>query len=78
MPHYCVAYGCYNKQGLCEYSFHRFPADPFRHKQWEAAVKCKGWSSTEYSQICGTHFVKSMDRYEAMPTVPGHYENDIG
>lgn len=62
MPHYCVAYGCYNKQGSCEYSFHRFPADKLRRKQWEAAVKREGWRSTEYSRLCGAHFVESTFR----------------
>ena len=56
---YCIAYGYYNKQGSCEYSFHRFPADTFHRKQWEAAVKREGWNSTEYSRICRANFIKS-------------------
>ena len=60
MPHYCVAVGCSNTQGKCKYSFHRFPTNELRRKQWEAAVRRDGWCSTQYSRICGAHFVKGM------------------
>ena len=58
MPHYCVAYGCNNKQGSCHYKFHHFPKDLKRRKAWEAAIRQEGWRATEYSRICGAHFVK--------------------
>ena len=56
MPSRCVAYECGNEQGLCEQSFHRFPED--RREAWEAAIRREGWKSTEYSRLCGAHFVK--------------------
>ena len=58
MPHYCVAVGCKNMHSKCEYSFHRFPMNESKCKQWEAAVRQDGWCSTKYSRICGAHFVK--------------------
>ena len=64
MPHYCVAFGCKNKQGHCEYSFHRFPKDKRRRKRWEAAIRRNdGWKATDYSRICGAHFVKSEPQF---------------
>ena len=39
-------------------SFHHFPMNELRRKQWEAAVRRDGWCSAQYSQICGAHFVK--------------------
>ena len=58
MPHYCVAYGCKNIQGNCEYGFHRFPTDVKRRESWEAAIRQDGWRATNYSRLCGAHFVK--------------------
>ena len=60
MPSKCAASECNNIQGECPYSFHRFPAerDLDRRERWEAAVKRDGgWRSTEYSRLCGAHFV---------------------
>ena len=66
MVHYCVAYGCSNHQGGCAYGFHRFPADLKRREAWEAAIRRehwranqrKRWHATEYSRLCGAHFVE--------------------
>ena len=63
---YCVAYGCTNHQGSCEFGFHRFPADLSRREAWEAAIRRerrranrrKPWRATEYSRLCGAHFVE--------------------
>jgi len=59
MPFRCVGYKgykCGNKQGLCDWSFHRFPED--RREAWEAAIQREGWKSLEYSRLCGAHFIK--------------------
>ena len=57
MPLYCAAFGCKNKQIKNGPSFHRFPKDEGRRKKWEAAVRREGWHPTEYTRICGDHFV---------------------
>ena len=60
MPHKCVATECNSVQGKsCPFSRYQFPAeDPERREQWEVAVKRDGgWQSTEYSRLCGAHFV---------------------
>ena len=57
MPHCCVAIGCHSKQGACSYGFHRFPTDRARRKKWEEALNRQDWHATEYSRICGAHFV---------------------
>ncbi|KAL0840768.1 hypothetical protein ABMA28_015951 [Loxostege sticticalis] len=43
-----------NKDGI---TFHRFPRDKARRKQWEVAVnREEDWSSTESSAVCSEHF----------------------
>ena len=47
----CV--GCQSKQGHCNYSFHRFPKEKSRRKQWVTAIRRECQQPTEYSRICG-------------------------
>ncbi|KAG6459667.1 THAP domain-containing protein 2 [Manduca sexta] len=66
-----------NKDGI---TFHRFPRDKERRRQWEVAVnREKEWSSTLSSAVCSEHFV-AVDFYltesglrrlsmEAVPTI---------
>ncbi|KAJ8732357.1 hypothetical protein PYW08_015087 [Mythimna loreyi] len=43
-----------NKDGI---TFHRFPRDKGRRKQWELAVnREEAWSSTASSAVCSEHF----------------------
>ncbi|KAJ8732411.1 hypothetical protein PYW07_015010 [Mythimna separata] len=43
-----------NKDGI---TFHRFPRDKARRKQWELAVnREEAWSSTASSAVCSEHF----------------------
>ena len=53
MPHYCIAYGCNNKQGCCKYSFIAFQRIQ-EERNLEAAIRV-GWHATEYSRLCGAH-----------------------
>ncbi|CAG9785336.1 unnamed protein product [Diatraea saccharalis] len=61
----CVVNNCKNcsskitksKNGI---SFHRFPRDNIRRKQWELAVNREAeWCSTSYSAVCSEHFEAS-------------------
>ena len=54
---YCVAFGCRNKHGKCDNGFHRFPKDKSRRERPVAAVRREGWEATDYTRICGAHFV---------------------
>ncbi|XP_047986769.1 THAP domain-containing protein 2-like [Leguminivora glycinivorella] len=37
-------------------TFHRFPRDKKRRRQWEVAVDRENWSSTASSAVCSEHF----------------------
>nr|XP_033487880.1 THAP domain-containing protein 6-like [Epinephelus lanceolatus] len=60
MPHSCAAWKCTNRftvqtksQGI---TFHRFPKDTARRKQWEAALRREGFSASSSSMLCSGHF----------------------
>jgi len=62
----CAAYGCRNNscdrklQGI---SFHRFPKNPARRKEWAKALRRKNWTPTKFSVLCSQHFTsESIDR----------------
>lgn len=64
MGRYCAAYGCTNsdtknKNQSLGLSFHAFPLKhPDSLKLWVQAVKRKGFTPTEHSCLCSTHFVE--------------------
>nr|XP_033505933.1 THAP domain-containing protein 6-like [Epinephelus lanceolatus] len=60
MPHSCAAWKCTNRftvqtksQGI---TFHRFPKDTARRKQWEVALRREGFSASSSSMLCSEHF----------------------
>ncbi|KAL7387336.1 hypothetical protein ABVT39_022228 [Epinephelus coioides] len=60
MPHSCAAWKCTNRftvqtksQGI---TFHRFPKDTSRRKQWEVALRREGFSASSSSMLCSEHF----------------------
>ncbi|XP_078028974.1 THAP domain-containing protein 2-like [Epinephelus lanceolatus] len=60
MPHPCAAWKCANRvtvqtksQGI---TFHRFPKDTAWWKQWEVALRRKGFSASSSSMLCSEHF----------------------
>ncbi|KAM4587631.1 THAP domain-containing protein 6-like isoform 2-T2 [Odontesthes bonariensis] len=60
MPDFCAAYGCSNERSVQTRSrgitFHRFPKDGSLKRQWERAVKRKGFVATKRSLLCSEHF----------------------
>ncbi|XP_062282556.1 THAP domain-containing protein 2-like [Scomber scombrus] len=60
MPDFCAAYGCSNERNIQTRSsgitFHRFPKDNSLRRQWERAVKRKGFVASERSLLCSEHF----------------------
>ncbi|XP_063224222.1 zinc finger protein 33B-like isoform X1 [Bacillus rossius redtenbacheri] len=63
----CVAFGCSNRTGrksnfqlekesISKITFHRFPRDPVRRRQWIKAVCRRNWTPTSSSLLCSQHF----------------------
>ncbi|XP_075407390.1 THAP domain-containing protein 2 [Tenrec ecaudatus] len=60
MPTNCAAAGCaatYNKH--INISFHRFPLDPKRRKEWVRLVKRKNFVPGKHTFLCSKHFEAS-------------------
>ncbi|XP_072239171.1 THAP domain-containing protein 6-like isoform X2 [Leuresthes tenuis] len=61
MPDFCAAYGCSNERSTQTrargITFHRFPKDSSLKRQWQRAVRRKGFVATERSLLCSEHFV---------------------
>ena len=54
----CCAVSCSNRSSKgSTLAFCRFPTDPERRAQWIAAVGRKNWKPTEYTWLCGAHFI---------------------
>nr|XP_057905913.1 THAP domain-containing protein 6-like [Doryrhamphus excisus] len=60
MPHSCAAWSCTTRctpetksQGI---TFHRFPKDTSRKKQWEVALRREGFCASSSSMLCSEHF----------------------
>lgn len=60
MPDSCAAWGCKNRRAVQTKSrgitFHKFPKENVLRKQWEIALKRKGFSASESSVLCSEHF----------------------
>ena len=57
----CVAFGCTEYAQSSSYSFHVFPKDPKRRKEWALKVKRKGhdgklWMPGQHDCLCSKHF----------------------
>nr|2D8R_A Chain A, THAP domain-containing protein 2 [Homo sapiens] len=60
MPTNCAAAGCattYNKH--INISFHRFPLDPKRRKEWVRLVRRKNFVPGKHTFLCSKHFEAS-------------------
>ncbi|XP_077495253.1 THAP domain-containing protein 2-like [Amblyomma americanum] len=81
MPTSCVAVACTERHIKgSSVSFHRFPVQEGRRKQWAAAVKREGWIPMPAHRICGKHFVTgepSDDPHhpDYVPTIFAHKKN---
>ena len=51
----CAAIGCKKRHGSGE-SFHRFPSNKFRQKQWLASMKLLNPPVLKYAYVCSDHF----------------------
>uniref|UniRef100_A0A8C8S2T7 THAP-type domain-containing protein n=1 Tax=Pelusios castaneus TaxID=367368 RepID=A0A8C8S2T7_9SAUR len=79
MPTSCAAVGCaavYNKS--VDVSFHRFPLDPKRRKEWIRLVKRNNFVPGKHTFLCSKHFESSCFdltgqtrrlRMDAVPTI---------
>ncbi|KAK9957288.1 hypothetical protein ABG768_011548 [Culter alburnus] len=60
MPDSCVAWGCKNRRTALTKSrgitFHKFPKGKALRKQWEIALRRKGFSVSDSSVLCSEHF----------------------
>ncbi|TDH13862.1 hypothetical protein EPR50_G00037750 [Perca flavescens] len=60
MPDSCAAWGCKNRRTAQSRSlgitFHKFPKAKEVRKQWEIAVRRKGFSASRSSVLCSEHF----------------------
>nr|XP_015823161.2 THAP domain-containing protein 6 isoform X1 [Nothobranchius furzeri] len=60
MPDFCAAYGCSNRRCLQTrqrgITFHSFPKDGERRRQWEVALRWKNFVVTNRTMICSEHF----------------------
>ena len=54
----CCAVGCANRYSKdAGIPFYHFPTNPEKKALWVAAVNRKDWARSEYSWICGAHFI---------------------
>ncbi|XP_072224680.1 THAP domain-containing protein 6 isoform X2 [Leuresthes tenuis] len=60
MPGSCAAWGCRNRHTfqtrLRGITFHKFPKETKVRRQWEIALRRKGFSASESSLLCSEHF----------------------
>ncbi|GFW41793.1 THAP-type domain-containing protein [Trichonephila clavipes] len=56
----CSAVGCSMRSGtnlLSAVKMYRFPTNPSRRLQWEAALQRKNWKANLKSALCNKHFI---------------------
>ncbi|GFU94768.1 hypothetical protein TNCV_3345821 [Trichonephila clavipes] len=56
----CSAVGCSMRSGtnlLWAVKMYRFPTNPSRRLQWEAALQRKNWKANPKSALCNKHFI---------------------
>ncbi|GFY19438.1 THAP-type domain-containing protein [Trichonephila clavipes] len=56
----CSAVGCSMRSGtnlLSAIKMYRFPTNPSRRLQWEAALQRKNWKANPKSVLCNKHFI---------------------
>ncbi|XP_065112389.1 THAP domain-containing protein 6-like isoform X2 [Paramisgurnus dabryanus] len=60
MPDFCAAYGCTNERSLQTrtrgITFHKFPKCSERRRQWERALRRKGFVANDRTLLCSEHF----------------------
>ncbi|CAN9500127.1 unnamed protein product [Ophioblennius macclurei] len=60
MPESCAAWGCKNRRTLRSKSqgitFHKFPKQKAARRQWEAALRRRGFSASSSTVLCSAHF----------------------
>ncbi|XP_014667353.1 PREDICTED: THAP domain-containing protein 2-like isoform X2 [Priapulus caudatus] len=60
MPDYCCAYNCRNCRSkatkAAKITFHKFPKDDQRRKEWTESLRRKDFQPSEASSLCSEHF----------------------
>ncbi|XP_030210203.1 THAP domain-containing protein 2 [Gadus morhua] len=60
MPQTCAAFGCSNRRNdtsKCRgITFHKFPKDPVRRKDWTIAMRRKDFQPNNTTVLCSSHF----------------------
>ncbi|XP_041863343.1 THAP domain-containing protein 6-like [Melanotaenia boesemani] len=67
MPDFCAAYGCANHRSLDTrkrgITFHQFPKNGERRRQWEIALRRNDFVASDRALLCSEHFRREdMDR----------------
>ncbi|GFX60355.1 THAP domain-containing protein 4 [Trichonephila clavipes] len=60
----CSAVGCSMRSGtnlLSAVKMYRFPTNPSRRLQWEAALQRKNWKANPKSALCNKHFITEIE-----------------
>ena len=78
----CCAFWCSNRYSKSVIPFYCFPTKPQKRHMWIAAVNLKDWAPSEYSWMCGAHFIsgcKSNDPIspDYVPSVFSHIKSPI-
>ncbi|XP_040280744.1 THAP domain-containing protein 2-like [Bufo bufo] len=59
MPTTCAAFGCSNNSRVNQVTFHRFPSNPERRKQWLNLVNRENFTPSLHTFLCSKHFEES-------------------
>ena len=57
MPSSCCAVECRNRCKAGKVTLYTFPKNPVRRRQWIQAIHREAWEPTQYSRVCGRHFI---------------------
>jgi len=61
----CIINGCANKSDTPGKSFHRFPKDTTRRKEWLRSISRNSFCPTKNSVLCSDHFSPECFKYDS-------------